>query len=87
VAAVLGTLLGVLRVPLLVTGELLVTERGLTDATDAGLHKLDGAPLTHQARTIRGGRRQAHVGALTGDTGSRGHLVSSAVDGASAQAG
>jgi hypothetical protein len=86
-AKVLGTLLGILRFHLIVTVDLIVTERGITHATDALFHKQCRAPFAHQARTIRGGRRQAHVGALTGNTGSRGHIVSSAVDGASAKAG
>jgi len=83
----LGTLLSVLGFHLLVTVELLVTEWRLTHATDAGLQKLEGAPLTDEARTLRGGRRQADMRALTGNTGSRGHLISSAVESTSAQAG
>jgi hypothetical protein len=63
------------------------TEQSLTHATVAGLHKLESAPLTDETRTIRGGRRQADMRALTGDTGSRGHLISTAVDSTSAQAG
>jgi hypothetical protein len=80
-------LLGVLGFHLLVTVELLVTEWSLTHATDAGFQKLEGAPLTDETRTIRGGRRQADMRALTGDTGSRGHIISTAVDSTSAQAG
>ena len=79
-AGALGTLLGILGFHLLVTIALLVTERRLTHATDASLHELEGAPLTDEARTIRGDRRQADMRALTGDTGSRGPIISSAVD-------